>query len=69
MIQLYRKGVWNDERTVNVIATACFLKSNDSKMLTAALKFFLGGTDENEEEEKKQNIEKVCPRVDNKLTE
>ena len=59
MIQLYRKGVWNDERTVNVISTACFLKNNDSKMLTAALKFFLGGVDENEEVEKLQKIENV----------
>lgn len=24
MIELYKKNVWNDAKTVNVIATACF---------------------------------------------
>lgn len=40
MIQLYHKKVWNDERSINVIATACLF--DDSNILTAALKFFLG---------------------------
>jgi hypothetical protein len=26
MIELYKKNVWNDAKTVNVIATACFSK-------------------------------------------
>ena len=26
MIELYRKNVWNDAKTVNVISTACFSK-------------------------------------------
>ena len=26
MIELYRRNVWNDAKTVNVIATACFSK-------------------------------------------
>lgn len=26
MTELYRRGIWRDEKTVNVIATACFRK-------------------------------------------
>ena len=44
MTELYRKGVWRDERTVNVIATACF--SSVTKIMVAAVKFFLGKDDE-----------------------
>merc|ERR1712142_441945 len=48
MISLYKKNVWKDEKTVNVITTACFSKV--TKVMVTALKFFLG-TDEDEEEE------------------
>ena len=47
MIDLYKKGVWKDKRTVNIIATACYSKS--AKIMVTALKFFLGN-DEGEEE-------------------
>jgi protein SDA1 len=40
MIELYRKNVWRDVRTVNVISTACF--SDVTKLAVTALKFFLG---------------------------
>lgn len=40
MIELYKKNVWNDAKTVNVIATGCF--SKHTKVLVACLKFFLG---------------------------
>ena len=40
MIELYRKSVWRDERTVNVISTACF--SDVTKLAVTAIKFFLG---------------------------
>ena len=26
MIELYKKNIWNDAKTVNVISTACFSK-------------------------------------------
>lgn len=26
MIELYKKNIWNDAKTVNVIATGCFSK-------------------------------------------
>ncbi|KAJ1953666.1 Severe Depolymerization of Actin, partial [Dispira parvispora] len=42
-IELYRKNVWNDAKTVNIIATACF--SPVSKILATAVKFFLGCDD------------------------
>lgn len=48
MMELYKKNIWNDAKTVNVIATVgCFSKI--TKVLVAALKFFLG-TDEDDEE-------------------
>lgn len=40
LTELYRRNVWTDARTVNVIASACFHTSHG--LLIAALKFFLG---------------------------
>lgn len=48
MIELYRRNIWNDAKTVNVITTACF--SKNTKILVAALTFFLG-----KDEEEKQD--------------
>jgi len=45
MIELYNKNVWNDIKTVNVLATGCFSKI--TKVTVACLKFFLG-TDSDE---------------------
>ena len=39
MIELYRKNIWNDVKTVNVIATACF--SRITKVMVTAVQFFL----------------------------
>nr|KAF6432301.1 SDA1 domain containing 1 [Rousettus aegyptiacus] len=44
MIELYRRNIWNDAKTVNVITTACFSKV--TKILVAALTFFLGKDEE-----------------------
>ncbi|XP_066488029.1 protein SDA1 homolog [Tiliqua scincoides] len=49
MIELYRRNIWNDTKTVNVITTACFSKV--TKILVAGLKFFLG----KDEDEKKDS--------------
>lgn len=49
MIELYRRGVWQDERTVNVVATGLF--SPVSKIKVAALKFFLASHLERIEDE------------------
>lgn len=37
---LYQKQVWNDAKTVNVIASACFHPA--IKVMATAVKFFLG---------------------------
>lgn len=47
MIELYRKNVWNDAKTVNVIATGCFSKI--MKIMATSLRFFLG-TDPDEKD-------------------
>lgn len=39
MIELYKRRVWNDDKTVNVIAEACF--NPNPKIIVAACKFFL----------------------------
>merc|ERR1719266_632897 len=49
MISLYKKNIWRDAKTVNVISTACFSKI--TKIMVTALKFFLGSDEENEEED------------------
>ncbi|NP_775337.1 protein SDA1 homolog [Danio rerio] len=49
MVELYRRNIWNDAKTVNVITTACFSKV--TKILVAGLKFFLG----KDEDEKKDD--------------
>lgn len=40
MVELYKKNVWNDAKTVNVIATGCF--SRIVKIMVTSLQFFLG---------------------------
>ncbi len=40
MVDLYRKRIWTDARTVNVIATACI--SNESRLVKTGIRFFLG---------------------------
>ncbi|XP_043369975.1 protein SDA1 homolog isoform X2 [Dermochelys coriacea] len=52
MIELYRRNIWNDAKTVNVITTACFSKV--TKILVAGLKFFLG---KNEDEKRESDSE------------
>ncbi|KAM4719620.1 protein SDA1 homolog [Anableps anableps] len=48
MVELYKRNIWNDAKTVNVITTACFSKV--TKILVGGLKFFLG-KDEDEKNE------------------
>ena len=37
---LYKKNIWNDEKTVNVISAACF--HSHQKVQSRAISFFLG---------------------------
>ncbi len=41
VIELYRKGIWDDSRTVNVIADAC-IKRISPKVMATGLNFFVG---------------------------
>uniref|UniRef100_A0A182MZ85 Protein SDA1 n=1 Tax=Anopheles dirus TaxID=7168 RepID=A0A182MZ85_9DIPT len=57
MIELYRKQVWNDVKTVNVIANVgCFSKI--TKVLVASLKFFLGTDQPGEGEEDEEDSDR-----------
>ncbi|CAO3663368.1 unnamed protein product [Umbelopsis vinacea] len=47
-IELYRKNVWNDAKTVNVIAEACF--SPITKIAVTAIQFFLGSNDDKDDD-------------------
>ncbi|KAJ3186370.1 Protein SDA1 [Gaertneriomyces sp. JEL0708] len=49
MIDLYKKNVWNDAKTVNVIAEACF--SPVPKIVAPALHFFLGSNDKKDDDQ------------------
>ena len=54
MILLYKKKVWNDDKTVNAIANACY--SKDSKIAYAACKFFLSEYEEIDEESENEEM-------------
>ncbi|CAL1567642.1 unnamed protein product [Knipowitschia caucasica] len=58
MAELYRRNIWNDAKTVNVITTACFSKV--TKILVAGMKFFLG-KDEDEKNESDADSENEGP--------
>lgn len=60
MVELYRRNIWNDAKTVNVITTACFSKV--TKILVAALQFFLG-KDEGEKNDSDSDSETEGPSV------
>ncbi|KAI0215847.1 Protein SDA1 [Lamellibrachia satsuma] len=55
MIELYTRNIWKDSKTVNVITTALFSKV--TKLVVAALKFFLGHDEEEEEESESEDDE------------
>ncbi|KAJ3121195.1 Protein SDA1 [Nowakowskiella sp. JEL0407] len=55
MIELYHKNIWNDAKTVNVIAEACF--SQNPKVIATALNFFLGTDKPEEEDEDDEDID------------
>lgn len=55
MIDLYKKNVWNDSKTVNIIGEACL--SPSPKLVATAVNFFLSvnekSNDSDEEDEEK----------------
>lgn len=56
LVDLFKRKVWHDQRTVNVIATAC--TSKNAKLLVMSLNFFLGIDDDILEDEEMQKKEK-----------
>ena len=64
---LYRRKVWTDARTVNVIANACF--SDVPKVATGAMRFFLGidqqieSLENDDEAQERQKFEAELPKV------
>ncbi|XP_077258647.1 SDA1 domain containing protein Mys45A isoform X1 [Temnothorax americanus] len=72
MIELYKKNVWNDVKTVNVIATGCFSKI--TKVSVASLKFFLGtdpeekGSDDSDSDDEPSMKEIMLANKVNKKT-
>lgn len=61
MVTLYKKNVWNDAKTVNAIATACFHKA--TKVLATALTFFLGSDGEEKKEDSSSESEPEGPSI------
>ncbi|KAI7816472.1 SDA1-domain-containing protein [Gamsiella multidivaricata] len=53
-IELYRKNIWNDAKTVNVIAHACF--SPVTKIMVTALQFFLGNNEDDGDSEDEDEL-------------
>lgn len=57
MIDLYKKNIWNDAKTVNVVADACF--SQVPKILATALNFFLGHDKEEVDEDEDEPVDMI----------
>lgn len=57
MIELYRKRVWNDAKTVNVISTGVF--SSNTNVVASSLKFFLTIAADDEEDRIAEQKEKA----------
>lgn len=69
LAELYRRRVWTDARTINVIASAC--TSTVTRVVVAALNFFLGiemKMSEDEDEEKNAVVKEVDFHAHSKKT-
>ncbi|XP_065199814.1 protein SDA1 homolog [Planococcus citri] len=61
MIDLYRKNIWNDAKTVNLISMACFSKI--VKVMVAALKFFVTVQSSNDSDEEGSSSDDDTPNA------
>lgn len=66
-IDLYHKNVWNDAKTVNVIAEACF--SPVTKISVTAVKFFLNSNEANDDDENDDDDVRSLKKQNNMETE
>ncbi len=64
MIDLYRRRVWTDARTVNVISSACFSKV--TKIFVAAMRFFLGIDEAIDKDEEEKDVKDIDTMVASK---
>lgn len=62
--ELYRKRIWVDARTVNVIATACCNES--ARVMVAGLNFFLGIENKMLEDDEEENEKLLTNQTDEK---
>jgi protein SDA1 len=63
LCELYRRKVWTDARTVNMLGKACL--SQSTRVCVAAINFFLGiETKMHEDEEEEKTVEKGPQEVD-----
>lgn len=53
LVDLYKKQIWNDAKTVNVISQCCFSKI--TKVLALALQFFAGKDVEKESDSESES--------------
>lgn len=42
LVELWKKNIWADDKTVNTIGAVCFEHADKDKLVTGALHFFLG---------------------------
>jgi protein SDA1 len=64
MIELYRKQVWNDPKTVNIIANGCL--SKQTKVLAVSLNFFSGketNEDDNNNDSESESEKQTAAQV------
>ena len=72
MIELYKRRIWNDDKTVNVIAQACL--HENPKIVVSACKFFLlleydhDSDDESSDENENDKIALLKQRKGSKMT-
>lgn len=72
MIELYKRRIWNDDKTVNVIASGCL--HENPKIIVSACKFFLllnyehDSDDESSDDEKGDKIALLKQRKGSKMT-
>ncbi|KAL7746905.1 Severe Depolymerization of Actin [Sorochytrium milnesiophthora] len=58
-VDLYKKQIWNDTKTVNVIADACF--SPSTKIMTTAAHFFLGDDNKDDDDNNSDDEDDSVP--------
>ena len=59
MVELYKKQVWRDTKTVNVIVTACL--SPKSKIMATGIRFFLGADEVDSDDDSSSDEEDSKP--------